>query len=135
MIDSELNRRIIALAPKFQASDYAPSTFEALKEQSTGSPVVWSGASDATIYGAASVNHAFRAWHDSLHLKLNAPFNMHGERIVALEQARLIGSDTYGHLIIAEVIGQAEHYALTGQFPTDQKAFVIEYLRVLNKKN
>src|SRR6266404_5349587 len=74
MLDSEFNRRILSLAPPFQASDYAPSSLESLKEQSLGSLVVWSGASEGTIYGDAKVNHAFRAWHDSLHLKLNATF-------------------------------------------------------------
>lgn len=133
MLDSELNRLILKLAPKFQASDIAPSTFESLKEQASGSLVVWAGASDSTIYGDPKVNHAFRAWHDSIHLKLNSPFTLQGERIVALEQARLIGSETMGHLIVAEVIGQAEYNLETGLFPIDQKAFVIAYLRTLLK--
>jgi hypothetical protein len=133
ILDAELNRRILRIAPSHTAQDYAPATFEALKGQSVGSLVVWAGASDKTIYGDPTVNHAFRAWHDSLHLALNAPFTLQGERIVALEQARLIGGETFGHIIMAEVVGQAEYFALTGQFPVDQKAFDLKYLQVLLK--
>lgn len=129
MIDSMLNQKIIKLAPKFQAKDFAPDSFEKLIANKTAGLVVWAGASDSTIYGDAKVNHAFRAWHDSLHLKLNAPFTLAGETLVALEQARLIGSDTYGKIILGEVVGQAEYHTKHGKFPVDQMEFMINYLK------
>lgn len=129
MISAELNRRIIQLAPKHTASDNAPYSYETLRSASTSSLVVWSGASDKTIYGDASVNWAFRAWHDSLHLKLNAEFNESGERRVAFEQARLIGGGTFGTILVGEIVGQAEYLNKYGQFPVDQVEFMRNYLK------
>ena len=128
MLDYELNKKIIALAPKFIASEHAPDSFEKLKSN-VGRLVVWSGASENTIYGEAAVNHAFRAWHDSLHLKLNAEFTPAGERLVALEQARIIGSEKHGLIMLAEIVGQAEYLAKHGSFPTDQNQFILNYMK------
>lgn len=107
---------------KYSVADTAPSTFEDLIK--APSLIVWSGASDRTIYGDPAVNWAFRAWHDSLHLKLNAPFTLEGEKRVALEQARLVDSDAIARIILAEVVGQAEYFAKQGEFPVDQVAFI-----------
>jgi hypothetical protein len=129
MIDATLNYKIKKLAPKFSASDFAPDTFEKLRSNSVSGLVVWAGASDSTIYGDPSVNHAFRAWHDSLHLKLNAPFTLEGERLVAIEQARLVGSDTMGNILIGEIVGQAEYFAKHGEFPANQVEFMLNWLK------
>lgn len=125
-----LNSRIMSLAPKHSVSDMAPHSFETLKAN-CGRLVVWSGGSDKTIYGDRAVNWAFRAWHDSLHLKLNAPFTEAGETQVALEQARIIGSDTWGKIIIGEVVGQTEYFNKFGHFPADQVEFMRNYLKGL----
>lgn len=62
----ELNIAILAMAPPFEARATAPATFREVMDCATsGRVVVWDGASDATIYGDARVNHAFRAWHDA----------------------------------------------------------------------
>ena len=127
MIDAELNNRILKLAPIYAVSNNAPNSFETLA--ASPSLVVWSGASDRTIYGAPNVNWAFRAWHDSLHLKLNAPFSLEGETRVALEQCRLIGSDTWAKIVMGEVVGQTEYFNKYGTFPADQVAFMINYLK------
>lgn len=129
MLNSEFNNKILRLAPKFTAMDAAPHSFETLKANATSGLVIWAGASENTIYGDASINHAFRAWHDSLHLKLNAPFTFEGEKRIALEQARLIGSDTLGLIIIGEVVGQTEYLNKYGHFPIDQLAFMRNYLK------
>lgn len=129
MLDASLNSKILKLAPRYTAKDTAPETFQALKSQATSGLVVWDGMSDQTIYGDNKVNHAFRAWHDSLHLKLNAPFTLEGETIVALEQARVLDSGYHGEIMLAEVIGQARYLAKYGHFPIDQTKFILEYLR------
>ena len=129
MLNSEFNNKILRLAPKFIAKDIAPSSFAELKSNATSGLVVWSGASDSTIYGDASTNHTFRAWHDSLHLKLNAPFTFEGEKLVGLEQARLIQNDTMGRIIMGEVVGQIEYLNKYGQFPANQIEFMRNYLK------
>ena len=128
MLSQDLNRLILKLAPKYTVSDYAPSTFEALQRQSASGLVVWSGASDNTIYGSNIVNHAFRAWHDSLHLKLQADFTLEGEIRVATEQARILNADNLGRIILAEVQDQALYLAKHGSFPINQLEFMIQYL-------
>jgi len=125
-----LSERIISLASElaYSVADTAPSTYAELRASSVAPLVVWSGGSEHTIYGDRSVNYAFRAWHDSLHIKLNAEFSLHGEILVAQEQARILGDDT-AKIILAEVIGQAEYFALHGFFPIDQSAFIQQYLK------
>jgi hypothetical protein len=120
---------------KYQVSDRAPGTYQELLSQSTASMVVWAGASDFTIFGDAAVNHAFRAWHDTLHISMGAKFTLEGERIVALEQARILSAygDTYGDIVMIEVVNQAEYFQKTGNFPIDQKTFTLNQLKLLNK--
>lgn len=129
MLSPLLNNKIMKLAPKHSVSDNAPYSFETLKANATSGLVVWSGASDNTIYGDRAINWAFRAWHDSLHLKLNAPFTLDGEKLVALEQIRLIDSSELSQIIWAEVVGQVEYFNKYGNFPIDQIAFMRNYLK------
>jgi len=133
IVGAEVARYIYAeikrLKINFTASDRAPDTFELLRRHcSERSIIVWNGASEHTIYGDPKVNHAFRAWHDSLHLILNAPFTLTGEIFVAREQARL-APDPIAKLIIAEVQGQAEYFAEHRVFPADQVKFVLDYIK------
>jgi hypothetical protein len=128
MLCYELNTLIKRIAPKYTASSFAPDTFERLYRSTTSGLVVWDGASDNTIYGDATVNHAFRAWHDSLHLKLNADFTLKGEYRVACKQASQLG-DGYARIIMAEIEGQARYFEKYGQFPTDQLAFILQYIK------
>ena len=129
MLSAELNSRILKLAPKHSVSDHAPCSMVTLADSRTSGLVVWSGASDSTIYGDRAINWAFRAWHDSLHLALNADFSMQGEKLVALEQCRLIGSDAMAKIIMGEVVGQVEYLNKYGHFPTDQFVFMRNYLK------
>lgn len=126
-LSADLNRLVMALAPAHEARAIAPGTFPNL--MSCPSLVVWEGASDATIYGDAKVNHAFRAWHDSHHVEGMHPFTLAGE-IAACEaqiaQARILYPrlpDILAQIIRREVIGQAEYFAAHGEFPADQIAF------------
>ena len=101
-----------------------------------GRPTVWSGASDATVFGDAEINYAFRAWHDAWHYRLRAPFNRLGEQLVCAAQCAdiraLYGSGAiageFQRLLKAEIMGQLDYHACTGEFPADQRAFCLDYL-------
>lgn len=125
-----LNEKLIAMASKlvFEAKDIAPNTYADLRAN-TGSLVVFAGASDSTIYGDPYVNWCFRAFHDYLHISMNAEFSLEGEILVAREHARLIGSDGLGDILMAEVKGQVEYFAKHGAFPVNQYEFIAGYLK------
>lgn len=127
----EFNAAILAMAPSHIARPIAPSTYAELV-QSPG--IVWDGASDATIYGDARINHAFRAWHDHCHVLGNHDFSLAGERAAAdLQCAQLLAlypraPSAWLRLIHAEVTGQVEYFAVNGVFPLDQLKFVTQYV-------
>ena len=92
--------------------------------------------SDTSIFGSAHVNHAFRAWHDFTHIRLQAPFTREGEERVCRAQQRDVANmpptGTYHfplatRILECEVIGQFDYQAATGQFPVDQRAFTVDY--------
>lgn len=101
-----------------------------------GKVIVWSGASERTIYGDPAVNHAFRAWHDYQHIVQRAEFDDHGERLVyhaqRLDVLALAPNPAVAaqccRVLHCEVIGQLDHMARFGRFPTDQRRFASEYL-------
>jgi hypothetical protein len=124
----ELNRLILKHAPKYNVSSFVPDSYDLLM-RNIGEMVVWDGASSNTIYADVNVNYAFRAWHDKLHIDLNADFSIEGESRVAMEQARLLKSDSLGRIIIVEVIDQAKYFNANGFFPVDQVDFVLKQLR------
>jgi hypothetical protein len=124
-----LNQEVLKQARglRYTVSDVAPSTESALWSQPT--LVVWSGASDNTIYGDAAVNYAFRAIHDAMHLKTGLSFSPQHEIEMGRIQASKIGSDLIAKLFYIEIAGQAEHYLKTGQFVQDQVQFTINQLK------
>src|SRR5690242_10172226 len=104
----ELDAFILSMAPPHVALDYAPGNLQTLKEyvqKFPDSPLpVWNGCSDRTIYGSPEVNWAARAWHDSIHLKLNRDTDLAGEYLVSryqLDVAERYGSGLYmnGHAL------------------------------------
>jgi hypothetical protein len=94
---------------------------------------VFDGGCDNTIYADAKTNHAFRAWHDYLHISNGYSFARGDEIKVGLmhmQQARRAGlpqSDL--NMIIADTIGQSEYYFAHGEYVTNQSAFVAAVLR------
>ncbi len=127
MLCYELNSKILQIAPRHIAKSIAPSSFEELSRL-LGTLVVYSEGSDQTIYGDNKVNHAFRAWHDYTHLRLNAPFTLEGETLVAKSQANHLGG-YYGEIIMIEVIKQVEYFETHGHFPVNQTEFVLNHLK------
>lgn len=104
----------------------APNTFKDLYN-STGL-VIWSGESDNTIFQDKTVNWAFRALHDNLHLKTLIGFTPEEE----IELGRIQASKYTGimaDLVYCEVAGQAEYYLKNGIFVKDQVQFTIDYLK------
>lgn len=102
-----------------------------------GRILVWSGGSDMTIYQDAKVNHAFRAWHDYLHVTMQATFTKAGEANVCTKHNRQI--DLYlSHLYNAatrqrmkrlmdiEINQQVAELYRTGSFVHDQYQFTLE---------
>ena len=119
----------------WHAADLAPNTYEELLEDvrlNAGHITVWSGGSDRTVYGNPTVNHAFRAWHDSIHVGRGWDFTMTGEKLVAATQATTAfaaGHTDLAKVLLADVVGQAEYYGIHGAFPEDQIGFIQSYLR------
>lgn len=136
-IDADLNRAIMLLAPRFEARDVAPETFQGLLNGPRG--LVWAGASDATIYADARVNWAMRAWHDGHHIAGMHDFSLAGERAACEAQCRELlllyprAPMRWLTILRAEVIGQAEHYAETGAFPVDQYAFTMNLIKQMER--
>lgn len=121
----EFNNLILKTAPKFSIRDVAPNTELELFNSPT--LVIWSGASDSTIWNDKRVNWAFRALHDALHLKTGLGFSPAEEIELGRIQANQY-SGLLADLIYIEVAGQAQHYLKTGQFVQDQVTFTLQQL-------
>ena len=141
------NAAVVAMASRVCPCGYdieadaekVPSTLAALRAhiECMGRIVVWSGASEDTIFGSgnAEMNWAFRAWHDWTHYAIGAEFNVAGERAVAMRQIEDLGrvfgerfAAEYAPYITEEVIGQAKHYHAKHAFPDNQRQFARGYL-------
>ncbi len=139
----DLNTAIMKMAALllpdgFDVAGDAAHTFETLKAHldAGGRLVVWSGGSQATVYGDPHVNYAFRAWHDWCHWRGNHDFSLEGEVATCEMQCRQLIArfgDTertrcWCDIIRAEIIGQGIYYHRHKRFPEDQRAFVGEYV-------
>ena len=125
-----LNRTILSLAPSHIARQVVPMSFPQLVLACDLSALpVWDGASDRTVFGDARVNHAFRAWHDSHHIRLGADFTLAGEtrvceaQIAELHRLWPRHPLVWDRLIRVEVIGQVTYAVTHGHFPIDQIQF------------
>lgn len=140
-IDSGFNGAVLHMAhlayPKwFDVSDNAPESFAGLYRHVslTGRITVWSGASDATIYADPSVNWAFRAWHDSVHLAIGADFSHAGEvaaceaQIASLREQFPRMPVLWSALLRIEVVGQVIALESSGSFVSDQVSFTLATL-------
>lgn len=123
-----LNNTILRQASKlvYRVSELAPSTEVDLFN--SPSLVIWSGASEHTIFQDSRVNWSFRALHDVLHLKTRYSFNPYTEMALGRIQANQY-SGIIADIIYAEVAGQAEYFLKTGQFVLNQVEFTLNYLK------
>lgn len=132
MLSASLTRLVLANASRvrWHVSADAPETYEALCDvyRRTGSIPVSPVGCERSIYGSAHANMAFRAWHDSLHVAHGLTFEPADEIAVARLHAKACGIIRDAHLIWADVAGQVEYFQRFGEFPTDQTAFVLDYM-------
>jgi len=117
----------------------APDTLDGvLAAWSRPGPVpVYDGHADRTIFDMPAQNYAFRAWHDTCHVRVLGAFDPDGERRTALAQARdVLGSRDLGtaterrlaaRMVYDEVTGQVAYLNAHGSFPGDQRAFQRDY--------
>lgn len=98
----------------------------------SSSLIIWSGGSDTTIYQDRNVNYAFRAWHDSLHLKTGLGFTVADEIELGRIQASQCGSSFVADLVYCEISLQAAYFLEKGQFVADQLQFTMDFLRGKN---
>lgn len=137
----EFNRAVLALAGAHDPREDAPGTFAEL--MACGGRLalpVWAGASEKTIYGDASVNWAFRAWHDRTHIRYGLDFSRAGELAAARWQITEFRSlypnaPTYlDGIIYAEIAAPLDYFAANGSFPLDGAACVRQWLGNIPKE-
>ncbi len=135
-LSTAFNVAVITMANKVCPNGYdvanesAPHTLKALKGyvKNTGRILVWSGASDSSIFACQETNWAFRAWHDWNHWRYELPFTDKGEAAVCKKQQQQI-RDQYGagqqteyfcSLLYFEIMEQLDYKNMFGQFPDNQ---------------
>lgn len=114
----------------------APDSYAALKSQAAQGNLKVSTEHNATsIYGAAG-NLTFRIFHDYGHLLYDAEFTTEQEVSLAQTQwrdlVRYIPQEWQGVCYVvyrADTVEQSEFEAKTGEFPADQKGFVMGFLK------
>jgi ubiquinone biosynthesis protein Coq4 len=101
-------------------------------QRMTGCIPVSDANSTRTIYSRPMYNYAFRAWHDMLHVVSGEVFDIHGELAVASLQDHILRLANIPEpdiaAIYADTAGQAHYYSIHGNFPMDQRGFVLAYV-------
>ena len=132
MLSASLNRLVLAQASrvKWQASDNAPQTFDALRRAyaSLGYIPISTIGFETSIYGDVRVNLAFRAWHDAMHIAHDLSFAPEDEIAVARIQCASAGIARDKALLWADIAGQVRYFETFGEFPNDQTSFVLDYV-------
>ena len=132
-----LERFIVDAAPLHYVTDDAPSTYAELKPYYdalvAGDPIpVYDGGSAYSIYSQPSINHAWRAYHDGIHLVHELGFNLEDEMQACEVQIGHMkqysdeydfGEEDYA-AVRADIVGQAMYYAKHKRYVTNQAAFV-----------
>ena len=140
----------------FDVSANAPANWFDLSNcvHKTGRMTVSNVNSEKTIFADAETNYAFRAWHDHCHLRNRdsiflgsghtrplsngaypGTFDWAGEvwvyQQMVQDVVKVYGecSPDISKLLEAEVIGQFLHKEVWGDFPNDQMAFTIAYMK------
>lgn len=110
---------------RWEARDDAPQTFEDVARcwAERRTIVVWTGASEKTIWGAPEANWRFRAEHDAAHLATGLGFDHASEIELAYWQAGRVEGDWLKRAVLIEVAEGARYHRETGLFVADQIEF------------
>lgn len=120
-----------------EGKEDAPATLQALNGVMEGRkeggkfPVFHEGC-EKTVFQNPKVNLYFRAWHDLVHWVLGAEFTLEGEKAVAEAQMQGLPEGVLREVLWADVVSQTEYFLEFGEFPEDQKGFVMG--KVFGKK-
>lgn len=136
---TELDRFVRVIAPPHYATTKAPSTYAELvawyedwreRAHARGEHFVIPVSSEfceGTIYRDPAGNHAFRAWHDSLHLARELDFTPESELKLACSHQRIAAAHGVSldarWLLWCDTAKQTEFQRDTGEFPVDQLDF------------
>lgn len=121
----------------FDVSADAPQDYDSLvaRYRATGRVLVWSGASECTIFADSETNFAFRAWRGVRHILGGHPFTPRGEFCTMVDMMADISAIYDGHaaatfraIVRARILGQREYQERFGGYPLDQIAFVRDYM-------
>ncbi len=123
-INNEITKQAKGLV--YLVKDIAPSTTIDLFNST--SLIIWSGASELTIYQDASINYMFRALHDSMHIKTGLDFSIKSEIELGKIQASKQTSDLMRELFYSEIVGQALYFEKNNKFIDNQVQFTLDYL-------
>lgn len=145
LISRGLSAKVIGIATRvlsengyygIDACADAPSTYEELcvqvgEDRLHGNRLfkVWNGASDRTIYQNPVANFAARAWHDLMHVTKEMDFGDKNETDIGFMQCLEPSLTKIESMCVYfDVAGQCVHKTLFGDFPVDQRGFVIACL-------
>ena len=114
----------------------APDNYNALKAQASQGVLKVSTAFNTTSIYGGSGNLTFRIFHDYGHLLYDAEFTTEQEVSLAntqwLDLKRYLPAEWVNvcHVVyLADTVEQSKYEAATGQFPEDQKGFVLGFLQ------
>lgn len=123
---------------KWRVTTHGYDRYPYLREhfQKHGEIIVASDYSSKTVYGSAPINHAFRAWHDYIHVKHDLPFTPEGEfRVFTIQGEQLMNYLDYSQqafkfyeYLYIEIVGQFLYKERHKEFPNDQLQFALNWL-------
>jgi hypothetical protein len=125
--------KAIAISQRFpyQAFELTDRDLPAWETLKGGTLLVWTGASDHSIYPTPFHNWIFRAHHDSLHRRLRLGFSFPEEVRVTQQGILDLGlqcSPLLSTVYWADNVGQQQYFYKYGKFPENQLMFVTDSL-------
>ena len=132
-VSRECEAAIRQLAPKYIAVPDAPNSAVELQawmlshQYLRDALPVYDGNCENTIFSSPEINHAFRAWHDAVHLEHNLGFGFKDELKVArlhIAELRLLGiTGLDADLVFNDVAGQIIFFYWKKEYVKDQQKF------------
>ena len=138
----QLNEAILKIAPLYRTTpepyEEIPTSLKGLNELHKNERILISDyACDNTIYGKDYVNFAFRSWHDTLHVLTQLSMTFEDEMKLGLLHTQTIKrlglSPICQAIMYFDTCGQSIYYSIWGDFPVNQKQFVLGCLKLSKK--